>query len=895
MSNLLVAKAKAVSGQLSEALSWACRSDNPDVQNNYLLKKDLRKSISQIRRLEQAALTKMCVGVYGASQAGKSYLVSVLARKDTEPLTAVLGSQEVDFIREINPAGGQESTGLVTRFTVDKIKTPENFPIKAKLLSEFDLVKIFVNTYVFDVEVDEQDEVEANVSKLSEALAQLESMPRGTSHITIEDVYDLEEYCNSKLLTTAYGQALKRADYWARAVELLPVLGDDARIKLIELLWEGIPALTGMYRLLVGELRRLGYSDVVYCSASALFDEKDGKWVRGAQSIINVSALDRLGSQEDNYVEVFTDKSNPTKVALSTICGLISELVISLKDKPHDFFDCTDLLDFPGARSRNRRSKKDLNADVTVQVASYLRGKVAYLFDKYSADLELSSMLLCVGPSNLEVTGLPRLVEDWVVQTHGKRPEDRDQLPTALFLVMTKFDTEFTQSAGQRQDGSRWTTRLEANLLKPFGENSHLSNWVKKWDTKGAFRNTYWLRNPNADQFGLIQYEGDIGRSKEIGIAPERIEHVKLLREAFVSNQYVMQHFQSPADAWDAGMRLNDGGIQYLVAGLTTICKPGVKSRQVEERINAILKERELDLRKYFVSSDKQDLLREKRELAEKFLKTGAVIYQKKRLGELIHFLFVSDSDTQDIFRRLENQFEREKNASKIEQEGAQAAPDQIDTDLAGLLGLSTAAESTKQDKSAASTSLADFPERFVTNFFGEWTSSVLARATGSNALTYLHLDRHLLVQVLNELERAAKRIGLVEHLKSVMRTNYQYRSTHSKSRVLKQTAILTGVFNQFLVYGGCAFGAQQTPIAVEALDGKALSIFKPASDVTEIEIPEIAEDFSKVYLIEWLQALQFAIRSNAEYMAQEAGDTQSNRELGDLLRQLSEVTKMVG
>jgi len=64
---------------------------------------------------------------------------------------------------------------------------------------------------------------------------------------------------------------------------------------------------------------------------------------------------------------------------------------------------------------------------------------------------------------------------------------------------------------------------------------------------------------------------------------------------------------------------------------------------------------------------------------------------------------------------------------------------------------------------------------------------------------------------------------------------------------------------------------------------------------VTEIEIPEIAEDFSKVYLIEWLQALQFAIRSNAEYMAQEAGDTQSNRELGDLLRQLAEVTKMAG
>jgi hypothetical protein len=890
MTNLLVAKARAVADQLSNALTWVGRSDNPEVLNNYRLKKDLRKSISQIRRLEQAAESKMCVGVYGASQAGKSYLVSVLARNGTEPLTAVLGAKEIDFIREINPAGGQESTGLVTRFTIDPIKTPEKFPIKAKLLSELDLIKIFVNTYVFDVDVDEQDEVESRVRKISDVLAAFETMPRSNSHFSVEDVYDLEEYCNAKFQASIHGLAIKKSDYWARAVELIPTLGTEARNKLIELLWDETPALTAMYRLLASELNRLGYPDVLYCSASALFDEKDGQWVRGKQSVINVSTLDRLGSQDDAFVEIFTEKSNPTKIALSTLCGLISELVIPLKDKPHDFFECTDLLDFPGARSRNVRSKKELQADASVQVAGYLRGKVAYLFDKYSADLELSSMLLCVGPSNLEVTGLPRLVEDWVIHTHGRSPEERDQLPTALFLVLTKFDTEFTQSAGQRQDGSRWTTRLEANLLKPFGENSHQSNWVKKWDVRGAFRNTFWLRNPNADQFGLIQYEGDVGRSKEIGIAPERIEHVKVLRDAFVANELVLRHFQSPGDAWDAGMRMNDGGVGYLVAGLSTVCKPGVKSRQVNERINAILRERELDLRKYFVSSDKQDLIREKRELAERFLKSGASIYQKKRLGELINFLFVSDRDTQDIFRRLESQFEREKNASRVESVDENAQAERIDADLASALGLTSAEPAKSEEQSTITKSSVDFPERFVMNFFGEWASSVLARATGSNALTYLHLDRSLLIQLLNELDRAAKRVGLMEHLKSVMRANYQYRSTHSNSRVLQQTSILTGLFNQFLVYGGCAYGHQQTPVTIESLDGKMLSVFKPAPDTIEIEMPELAEDFSKTYLIEWLQAIQFSIRSNAEYMAQEAGDTQSNRELGQVLSKLAEV-----
>ena len=41
------------------------------------------------------------------------------------------------------------------------------------------------------------------------------------------------------------------------------------------------------------------------------------------------------------------------------------------------------------------------------------------LFDKYAADLDLNTMLLCVGPENQEVKKLPELVQDWIAQTHG--------------------------------------------------------------------------------------------------------------------------------------------------------------------------------------------------------------------------------------------------------------------------------------------------------------------------------------------------------------------------------------------------------------------------------------------------------------------------------------------
>jgi hypothetical protein len=528
-----------------------------------------------------------------------------------------------------------------------------------------------------------------------------------------------------------------------------------------------------------------------------------------------------------------------------------------------------------------------------VQVENFLRGKVAYLFDKYSSDLELSSMLLCVGPSNQEVAGLARLVEDWVEKTHGKSPEEREKLPNALFLVLTKFDQEFSQGAGKTSDGTRWSTRLEASLLKPFGAHCHRTSWVNRWDTRGPFRNSYWLRNPNVDQFGLIQYEGEIAKSKEIGFAPERVGHISMLRQEFVDNVSVQEHFQNPSDAWEAGMQLNDGGIQYLVQGLEKICRPGVKARQVEERLNSIASDREHDLKKYFVSGDKQDLILEKRQLAEGFLRSGARLFQIQRLGEFIDFLLVSDVDTQDIFRRVESQYEREKNASRKVVAEVPTAVATIDSDLANLLGLEVEASGATPDTEQQFTP-GEFPDRFVSNFFSEWTSAVLEKAAQGNVDAYLHLDREILTRLLHELERAAQRTGLVDHLKQVMKVNYQYKSSSSKSWMLQQTAILTGLFNQFVVRGGCSAETEMKAFQIDTLDGKKQVVFSSHPEVNGIEIPDIAEDFSKTYFIDWLQAIQFTIRANAEFVAQESGDTPSNRELGELLRQLSATTELV-
>src|SRR5258708_20562103 len=102
-----------------EGVTWlqAAAEESPTVaQQAPSLISELQKVRNQSRKLARAARRRMCVGVFGPSQAGKSYLVSILASRDRHPLQARFADNTYHFLREINPPANRESTGLVTRF-----------------------------------------------------------------------------------------------------------------------------------------------------------------------------------------------------------------------------------------------------------------------------------------------------------------------------------------------------------------------------------------------------------------------------------------------------------------------------------------------------------------------------------------------------------------------------------------------------------------------------------------------------------------------------------------------------------------------------------------------------------------------------------------------------------
>src|SRR6516165_3661660 len=185
----ILAAACANTGQaISEALGWVRNDVNARRISSVrsTLDRELRRSFIEAERLAKAIDRPMCVGVFGPSQAGKSYLISTLARRGTErTLVAFDGvTPGLDFVRLINPEGGQESTGLVTRFSMRRIQGPLGYPVAVRLLSQSDLVKIFGNTYLLDCELD--DEKMPEEGDLSALVAKARTLTAGSPGLSEE-------------------------------------------------------------------------------------------------------------------------------------------------------------------------------------------------------------------------------------------------------------------------------------------------------------------------------------------------------------------------------------------------------------------------------------------------------------------------------------------------------------------------------------------------------------------------------------------------------------------------------------------------------------------------------------------------------------------------------------
>ena len=875
-SDTLKTLCQSTETSIGEAARWIADERNVDVvgRERTPLLRSLKLAKLRAQRLKKAIERPMCVGVFGPSQAGKSYLVEVLARPEGGTLKAKFeGIEPVDFLREINPIGEKESTGLVTRFTAaaPSVPAPAKFPVRLRMLNETDLVKILGNTFILDG--DQTKEPAPTAEFIADHMAALRSKAVGARGLlTEEKILELRDYFEKNFTGARAVEVLR--NYWDDLKDIVDRLALPERAEAFSLLWGRHKPFTVLFIELAGALEKLGAVDEIYAPMVAIVPREG--------SILDVATLAGLGGEDGEPITVSTSSGLTLTLRRQALAALTAELRIELAELPREFFHTTDLLDFPGARSRQKVDLSaffEMNAEALKE--TFLRGKVSYLFERYVAEQELTSMLLCVRPSNQEVATLPDLVDDWIAATHGRTAKSRTGQPTLLFVVLTWFDSHFVDKAGDSGNapGARFSARLDASLLGYFGK-AHA--WPRNWTDAGPFQNCYWFRNPNYPAESIIRYDG----LKELDFIPEKMERIRELRRGFLSLPEAAAHFKDPARAFDEALRLNDGGITYLSAGLAEVCKPDLKLGQVSERLADLRHEVRGLIAKFYIDLDVTERLKLRRAAADRVFDDLESVVARNGFGSFLGEFLIDETDLTDVvYATLRGR------SSAVARSEAQATQTAVAPAVPGRV-LRPGTTRTAAPSAADSSIVQPVPqalerERYIARACLDAWVGKLMRLTESTGLQMrFKISPDTIRQIVDEKLTLIRRLDLESTLAAALKQILLVETAESSS---PKAALVAGKHINRIV-GDLGFGQLPPPQRPEIDAGEqSRRAFADRPVVNDARgIGAQAKDFAADYATDWFFGFLRVVEENVQNPHDIKVDLGLNAQLKEILGSLA-------
>jgi hypothetical protein len=491
-----------------------------------------------------------------------------------------------------------------------------------------------------------------------------------------------------------------------------------------------------------------------------------------------------------------------------------------------------------------------------------LRGKVAYLFQRYNAEQEIAAMLLCVGPGNQEVQTLPRMVTDWINSTMGDTPDARARQRNSLFLVLTKFDFEFEEKIGDKSPALRWTTRLQASLLDFFGKSD---DWPHNWVSGQAFDQIFWLRNP-AIKFGaVLDYQPD---GAEIGIGERAKQMVQGLRTAYLDNDLVKRHIAQPAAAWDSALMPNDGGISRLANALGPVCVRALKCSQLMGQTAALSQSVTGRLRMHWRSDNKAAEVSKAREQASALARALVNVTKAQRFGALLLRLGVSPDLVSGVLWRME--LAAVENVVPI---GLVAGGQDLEFELGPeiLGGVAGSGSGPARDRF----------DQFADMLLATWQDQVTALTRHGAQLQSLALDSEQAIVLVDGLGAAAKRLALADQIAKAAR---RHGSFHGAGAVGDQRVarIAEEIINNFIAFLGFDATAEANRPQVGNPPRPVFGARPPVRGLPELGIAPAGYDLR--FYADWIRSIVEVLIANAESGADLGFDRAANDALGTLL-----------
>ncbi|MBR5117052.1 MAG: hypothetical protein IK100_00230 [Muribaculaceae bacterium] len=629
---------------VEKAISW--QSNVPDSERQNYLEQlvNLRRAF---KKIQFAADERCSTAAFGESQMGKSYLVSALMSDPGKPFTVTDGRREYNFIDEINPSNPNsrvEATGVVTRFTSNTDPAvPEGY-LKARLLSVADIILVLCEAYHTQTDYDNSEIKKIDYIRQYCDSVDVSSVPNSSPILTQDDVMDIYDYLrNSTMKQRVANLTDPESGLFSFLLFNVNRLTDDQLLSAIKLLWFDNSSINRLFDTLIAAYRSIRFNSTVYVPFDAVL-KKHG-------TLLDVARLDEIFDESEIELPdyrpttiVTTQQNMSIEMRKGELSALVAELYMSLpnlESETRNFLSCLDILDFPGERRPENMASEKITNGKNLSVV-LRRGKVTYLFNRYSDTKRISSLMLCHNNMQSAESKMGIVLEQWVNNNVGANAAQRDTFMrdteiSPLFIISTFFnlDLEYQTNdspAKLEELRRRWDNRfkivLEKEVLRANTDEDQ-THWFNQWTTGHPFRSIFMLRDFKYSTKSFTGYNPNTKSPEIEEIIPAAFPNfMQCLKDSFVNYDFVQQHFVDANQAWESAATLNNDGTKPIIAALNQLA-PRVKQARDNmfgteiTRLVATLKSL---LTKYYHSGSADEEIRKaKRQAAQANLQLGKI------------------------------------------------------------------------------------------------------------------------------------------------------------------------------------------------------------------------------------------------------------------------------
>lgn len=920
----------------NQAIDWV------DKYVEDVAKAGIMNSVKKVRRdlkkVNKAVSKRPSVAIFGQSQVGKSYLVQNLTKPsdDTYLRIKINGkSEEANFLTDMNPIGGKESTGTVTRFSIEQNEAPSSHPFRVELFSILDIAAILTNSYHSDLKDISYERENQNTETIQGLFSNYAHSNQMTNAFTEDDVFNFVKYITVNFKNSILIQDLIESGYFTSLNSSLMKVKSENLVNVLQLLWNNDDFISGLFDKLAEALQRMNYEEVVFVSEKAIMPNDT--------TILDVARVNELFLDVDHApVDVLLINGGSIQVDRSLFAALTKEVELCIgnsfeNDSDRAFIELCDVLDFPGSKSRDKIPEvvfKNNAPDQKLQL--FIRGKVSYLFDFYLENQGVSSLIYCMDNHPPEEKEAPTRLKKWINRYVGDNPEERSKrinsileiLKTEgvavdsvspLMVVLTKFNVEMDKvvpgkELDQEYHAAKWQARLEENFLN-FMHLSVEDKWVENWTKKGQdYSFVFPIRDPLYSQ---TTFEGFDANQRETRIRPEREATVKAMGSSFLADSLVNSLIPEAKKAWHEIITPNESGISHLCKYLRPATHPAVTQVRFESELLKARKELYNALKPYLVSGDINEDLKRAEQLSNLAWAAimGVSIRPDGALNRILSAMVVSDVEiwkllydykfgqTEDVFE--ESEVDLSGVFNNLKAMGIQVEAGMTETMLMDeLRNKIFHGQSDEQIKETAKTMMnldiasllrelnvndrIDQGATFTEKVIEYWHGKMLSITQDEELMRgLLEPQRDAMISIINEIVKGRNRFGLGKKISDF--TDTLVKGTIDSKDFDLIASCCTSILNSFLFSAGWIFAEEVEKPELLGTGKKIFSEIRNSDPSLNLEAYQTKE-YSKEFVNQWSLGCKMIYTENVkhDYDVNDDLNTAANEELAKLLDEVN-------